>query len=233
MAAIRDQIAMLIERGGVLMVPLFALSVISLALMLERAWFWSLTHRPGRAARLAKLNDALRRGRREVAEAIVEGDGSPYGRVTRAVLEHGAGEAVAKEAVEFERPRLDRFMTSLSTIITAAPLLGILGTVVGIIQSFQILGEDRTLNDPRAIAGGIATALLTTALGLVVALATLFPYMYFRGQVERALGRLESVIAAAQQGLVASVSGAPPGAAGAKAAAPAPGVHADGGKERS
>ncbi len=91
----------------------------------------------------------------------------------------------------------------MSTIITAAPLLGILGTVIGIIRSFRILGapSEGQLTDPSAVSAGIAEALLTTALGLIVALVTLFPYMIFRANMERALGRLESVIAAAQQGV--------------------------------
>ncbi|MCZ6836081.1 MAG: MotA/TolQ/ExbB proton channel family protein, partial [Planctomycetota bacterium] len=81
-----------------------------------------------------------------------------------------------------------------------APLRGFLGTVIGIIQSFKLLGEQSTLTDPRDVSAGIAAALLTTALGLIVALMTLFPYMVFRSHVDRALGRMESVIAAAQQG---------------------------------
>ena len=195
-----DQIAVLIERGGYVMIPLLALSVVSLALSIERTWFWATTHRPGRVRSLVQLNDALRRGRREAAGALVTDDHSPFGRVAAALLRQGSTNAVAVEAVEQQRPRLDRFMVTLSTIITAAPLLGILGTVVGIIESFRILGSQSTLTDPREVAGGIATALLTTALGLVVALMTLFPYMVFRSHVDRALGRLESVVAAAQQG---------------------------------
>jgi len=91
-------------------------------------------------------------------------------------------------------------MVMLSTIITAAPLLGILGTVIGIIRSFNLLGEQRMLTDTRLVATGIAEALLTTALGLVIALVTLFPYMAFRKQADRALGRMESLIASAQEG---------------------------------
>jgi biopolymer transport protein ExbB len=113
----------------------------------------------------------------------------------------GVSDAVAAEAIEDERHRLDRFMVTLSTIITAAPLLGILGTVLGIIQSFELLGGKSTLTDPTAVAGGIATALLTTAFGLVVALVTLFPYMAFKGQVGHALGRIEAMVAAAQEGM--------------------------------
>ena len=81
------------------------------------------------------------------------------------LLDEGPSDAVAMEAVELQRPRIDRFMVALSTIITAAPLLGILGTVLGIIQSFRLLGEQSVLTDPSDVAGGIAAALLTTALG--------------------------------------------------------------------
>lgn len=182
------------------MVPLLALSVISLALIAERTIFWLWLHRASRLHALSQWNDALRRGDREKARKLLGRDRSPYAHIARRLLEHGASDAVAIESVQMHRPQFDRFMISLSTIITAAPLLGILGTVIGIIQSFKLLGTQATLNDPTQVAGGIAAALLTTALGLIIALFTLFPYMIFKGQVDRALGRLESVIAAAQQG---------------------------------
>jgi biopolymer transport protein ExbB len=203
---LQDDLAVLIERGGIVMIPLLVLSVVSLTLIVERSIFWLLVHRPGasrgRAARLGALNAALRGGDRAEASRLVAADRSPYGDVARRLLGHGATDAVAVEAVEAQRPRIDRFMVALSTIITAAPLLGILGTVTGIIQSFSLLGarSRAELADPSAVSAGIAEALLTTAMGLVIALVTLFPYMIFRAQVERAMGRLESLIAAAQQG---------------------------------
>lgn len=200
MAAFMEDINMLIERGGYIMFPLLALSMISLALILERALFWTLLHRRSRLRRLTQLNNALRAGEREKARKIIARDTSAYAQVAGSLLENGASDAVAVEAVQTHRPRLERFMVTLSTIITAAPLLGILGTVIGIIQSFKLLGTQATLNDPKDVAAGIAAALLTTALGLIIALFTLFPYMIYRGQVDRALGRLESVIASAQQG---------------------------------
>ncbi|MCH6547000.1 MAG: MotA/TolQ/ExbB proton channel family protein [Gemmatimonadetes bacterium] len=188
-----DDLALLLERGGYVMLPLLVMSIVSLTLIVERAWFWSVSHRPARVKRLARLNDTFRRGDRASAAELVANDRSPYGEVARHLLGHGATEAVAVEAVESQRPRIDRFMATLSTIITAAPLLGILGTVIGIIQSFNLLGEQDTLTDPRTVSAGIAEALLTTALGLVIALITLFPFMIFRGHVDRAIGRLESV----------------------------------------
>jgi biopolymer transport protein ExbB len=199
-AEVMQDLSTLIEKGGYVMIPLLVLSVISVALILERCWFWLLVGGRGSMRRLEKLNAVLRKGDTTKAKAMVKRDTSPYGIVAKAMLDDGPSDAVAIEAVELQRPRIDRFMVALSTIITAAPLLGILGTVLGIIQSFRLLGEQAVLTDPSDVAGGIAAALLTTALGLIVALVTLFPYMLFRGWSSRAIGRLEAVIAAAQQG---------------------------------
>jgi biopolymer transport protein ExbB len=202
MSELRTDLAILIERGGWVMLPLLFLSIVSLTLIAERIWFWAALHRPARIRWLQRLGRALRSGERDAAKRLIDRDRSPYGQVGRHLLDHGAGDAVAVEAVELQRPKFDRFMVSLSTIITAAPLLGILGTVIGIIRSFRLLGgpEEGGLTDPSAVSHGIAEALLTTALGLVVALVTLFPYMIFRAQAERAIGRVESIIASAQVG---------------------------------
>ncbi len=195
-----QDLSTLIEKGGYVMIPLLLLSVISVALILERCWFWLLVGGRGSMIRLEKLNGLLRVGDFSSAKEIVKKDSSPYGAIAKTLLEEGSSDAVAMEAVELQRPRIDRFMVALSTIITAAPLLGILGTVLGIIQSFRLLGEQSVLTDPSDVAGGIAAALLTTALGLIVALITLFPYMLFRGWSSRAIGRIEALIAAVQQG---------------------------------
>ncbi len=200
MLIVANDLTVLIERGGIVMVPLLLLSVISLTLIVERACFWTSLHGPGRPARLGRLNASLRAGDSSKIKKALPPRRSVYGQVARQLLEQGASDAVAIETIETQRPRIDRFMATLSTIITAAPLLGILGTVIGIIQSFNLLGVQETLTDPRTVSTGIAEALLTTALGLVVALVTLFPYMIFRAHVERSIGRMESLIAAAQQG---------------------------------
>ena len=188
------------DRGGPVMVPLLVLSVVGLGLVAERTWFWGSIHRRARTRGFHELLAALREGRRPAAAAIAAREGGPYGRVAARLLADGAGYGVAIEAVEQVRPSIERFMTALSTIVTAAPLIGILGTVVGIIQSFELLGSADRIQDPGLVARGIATALLTTAGGLVVALLVLFPFMAFRAQVDRALGRLEAVAAAAREG---------------------------------
>ncbi|MGA1046165.1 MAG: MotA/TolQ/ExbB proton channel family protein [Phycisphaerales bacterium] len=195
-------------RGGVTMWPLLGLSVVSVSLILERALYWWRTN--GRAGRseVARLADALRRGDRAAVEAIAAARGSSYGRFAAAISTRGYSEAIAIEAIEAQRPEIDRFMVILSTVITAAPMLGILGTVLGIIQSFELLGGENILTDPKEVSAGIAEALITTASGLTVALLTLFPFMAFKAQSERALGRMEALAAAAAQGHASSKPGA-------------------------
>lgn len=200
-----DSFLTMMDRGGPVMWPLLLLSLVSLAMILDRAIFWHSVHSRARRIKLARLCDALRAADRAKVTALTEDDRSPYARVAAAIADATTIDAVAMEAVERERPRLDRFMMAFSTIITAAPMFGILGTVLGIIQSFRLMGDASMLTDPRQLSGGIAEALLTTAAGLTVAIITLFPYMFFRAQVERAIGRMEIVIASARQGATAAL----------------------------
>ena len=93
-----------------------------------------------------------------------------------------ATDAAATDAVERQRPKLERFMPTLGTIITAAPMLGILGTVLGIIGAFDLLGEQPGDMKLEAISGKIAEALITTVAGLIIALIVLFPSNAFRAQ---------------------------------------------------
>lgn len=223
---IAQNLALLVERGGVLMLPLALLSVVSLALCLERAAFWLLSDGRARRARLDEAARLLRRGRVDEARRTIEGDRTPWADAVRRILDEPPGEAAAIAAAESVRPRLERFMSTLSTIITAAPLLGILGTVGGIIQSFRLLEAEAVLTDPRQVAGGIATALVTTAAGLVVALLTLFPYMVYRARVEQGLGRLEALAASCRAARGPAPHEAGPAASSATARTPGPAATA-------
>lgn len=82
------------------------------------------------------------------------------------------------------------FMTVLDTMITVAPLLGIFGTVLGIISSFKMLGAGGIAN-PKLVTGGIAQALITTATGLGISIITVFPYNYFKSKIENAIHVME------------------------------------------
>jgi biopolymer transport protein ExbB len=196
------------NRGGYVMWPLLGLSIIGLALIFERGLFFLRTNHPGQLQRLSRLASLLRAGEHERAKQLADRDGSVYGALVRRLEPQRATEALGHEAVEALRPRLERFMPLLSTIITAAPMLGILGTVIGIISSFSLLSDltGSMAGDPRAVSEGIAKALLTTACGLGISVAALFPYNLFRAQVERTLSRLESLAAAAVHGTAQSGS---------------------------
>lgn len=200
--------------GGVVMWPLLGMSVVSVTLSIERTWFWSRTHTARRAKTLRSISRRVREGDLPGAMDLAEADSSIYGEFASTMIADARKrsdapsiEAHGIELIERARPRIERFSTMLSTIVTAAPMLGILGTVTGIIESFQLLGNERGVTDPTLVAGGIAEALYTTVFGLVVALVTLFPYVIFRGQAERAFGRMESLIGViAQTGAVSGGS---------------------------
>ncbi len=192
-----DNFWYLMSRGGWVMWPLLALSFTAITLVMERSWFWVKTNYPGRLSRLQEVAGLLRQGETSAARALAVNDRSVYGRATIRLVDRRVDPAVAADAVESQRPRLERFMSTLSTIITAAPLLGILGTVTGLIQSFNILAQDKSVSDPRAVSGAIGEALLTTAVGLGVSIVVLFPYNAFRAQIDRTLSRFEVLIAAA------------------------------------
>jgi biopolymer transport protein ExbB len=196
---ITNATSQLMDQGGWVMWPLIALSVVGLTLIFERCWFWLMTNNPWRLSRYRRVGHHLRRDELAEARALVEGDTSVYGRLVQRLLEEGTSDAAITDAAESQRPRMERFMPTLGTIITAAPLLGILGTVMGIISSFRILGAGEALTDPNKIGAGIAEALLTTAVGLVIALVVLFPYNAYRAQIDRTLGRMESLAAAARR----------------------------------
>jgi biopolymer transport protein ExbB len=191
-----DHFSTLMQRGGPVMWPLLALSVLAVTLGAERVWFFLRTNHPGRLERASQMASLLRKGDDETARRMAAVDASVYGDVVLRVTAEASTEAAIMDAVESQRRRLERFMPTLSTIITAAPMLGILGTVLGIISSFEILSHQTATTDPHSVSQGIAEALITTAAGLVIALVTLFPYNALRAQIDRTISRIELLAAA-------------------------------------
>jgi biopolymer transport protein ExbB len=189
-------------RGGWVMWPLAALSLVAVTLIFERCWFWAAHGAAWRRHGYVRIGRELRQGRWDVVRAMIAEDGSIYGHMLRRLMDESMTDAAASEAIEDQRHHMERFMSTLSTIITAAPMLGILGTVTGIIAAFRILGQE-VVTDPSQVAGGIAEALLTTVFGLLIAIPVLFPYNAFRVQIDRALSRMETLVAAAQAGAAA------------------------------
>ncbi|MFT5423096.1 MAG: biopolymer transport protein ExbB [Phycisphaerales bacterium] len=192
-----EQLLNAFQAGGWVMYPLLVMSLVAVTLIVERAAFWSRTHARGTLAFTNKVSAMLRGGRNDEARALSAKSGNIYARFTAELLAGRVSESRAFELIEELRPKIERYGTALATIVAAAPLLGILGTVTGIIQSFNLIGSDDPVTDPTAVAAGIAQALYTTAYGLVVALVALFPHAIYKTHSERCLARLEAMAAAA------------------------------------
>jgi len=182
----------LFQKGGIIMYPLLACSLISVTVILERILFWI---REKREADDSLVNEVLELGRLRKYDEIktrTEGVADYVVKVLVCGLvhkEYSLSKAMEMAAME-EINRMKRYLPVLDTLITAAPLLGILGTVIGIIHSFDMLGR-AGIQDPQAVTSGIAQALVTTAAGLLIAIFTLFPYNYFMSRVEKAGVRIE------------------------------------------
>lgn len=176
-------------KGGPVMIPLLCCSVISLAVVIERGWFWWRMRSSAEADQMLKLAAA---GNWEGALRLGKGSCSPIARILAAGICHKNPSAtLAMEAAAHEElARLRRYLPILDTIITLSPLLGLLGTVTGMISAFGVMASGG-ISQPHAITGGVAEALIATATGLGIAIATLVPYNYFSAIVERTLGEIE------------------------------------------
>jgi biopolymer transport protein ExbB len=171
------------------MIPLLACSFISLALTIERLVFWGKIKSRKAADSMLGL---VEQGKVEQALTIGRDSANPIARVLAAGLAHrNPAPAKAMEAAaQAQVPMLKSRLGALDTIITLAPLLGLLGTVVGMIGSFDIMSE-AGMGQPHAVTGGVAEALIATATGLLIAILTLIPYNYFSSRVEKEMDAME------------------------------------------
>jgi biopolymer transport protein ExbB len=164
--------------------PLLVCSLISLTIIIERAVFWARQRRqPALLDDVFRLTEA---GNFEEALSLTRNSRDTTIRMLAAGLtsrRHGLTEGMEVAAAE-EVDMQKRGLGILETIITLSPLLGIFGTVTGIIQAFDFLSL-KGVPDPQAVTSGIAEALITTAAGLTVALMTLIPYNAYVHRVER------------------------------------------------
>lgn len=180
------------QKGGVVMYPLLLCSMISLTIILERTLFWIRENRRADRTLVDQVLELARLKKYDEIRTSTQGAGDYVIRVLVCGLVHrnySLSKAMEAAAIE-EIKRMKRYLPVLDTVITAAPLLGILGTVIGIIHSFDMLGR-AGIQNPQAVTAGIAQALLTTAAGLLIAIFTLFPYNYFVTKVEKAGNRIE------------------------------------------
>jgi biopolymer transport protein ExbB len=179
----------LLAQGGPVMIPLLACSVVALAVVLERGWaWWGLGCSRDAEAVLARAA----RGEWTEARRLGEASRSPAARVLAAGIQHRnpAPTPAMEAAARHEIARLRRFLPVLDTIVTLSPLLGLLGTVTGMIAAFGVMGQSG-LSSPHAITGGVAEALIATAVGLGIAIAALVPLNFFNSRADAMLGTIE------------------------------------------
>lgn len=172
--------------------PLLGCSMITLTVVLERVFFWIGLERHRDRPLLDDVLDIARYGDWEKIREKTTGCRDHVIRMLAVGILHrefSLSKAMEAEA-ENTLKRMRKFMTVLDTMITVAPLLGIFGTVLGIITSFNLLGASG-IEDPKAVTAGIAQALITTATGLGIAILAVFPYNYFNTRIEAAAHVME------------------------------------------
>jgi len=186
----------IVKAGGFMMGPLILASIVAAAIILER--LWTLQSKRVLPAELTdKVWRWVEQGQIQDKHIAALEQNSPLGKVLAAGLANRHRDrAILKEAIEDTGRHvvheLERFLNSLGTIASISPLLGLLGTVTGIIRAFNavMLGG---MGDPRMLAGGISEALITTAGGLAVAIPSFIAYRYLRGKVERIVVEMEKI----------------------------------------
>jgi len=175
------------NNGGPVMYPLLICSVMALTVIIERAIFWIIV---GMRRNQKLVDEVLELSRKGDWDAVREKSANSRNYIIRILVtgilhrEFSMVKAMESAAAD-EIRRMRRYMGILDTLITVAPLMGIFGTVLGIISSFEMLGMSG-LEHPETVTKGIAQALITTASGLGIAILTVFPYNYFNSRIERA-----------------------------------------------
>jgi biopolymer transport protein ExbB len=182
----------LVQAGGWLMVPIILCSIIAAAICIER--FWTL--RPNQIAPRNLLATVWRWIRsNQLDQHVRELRMTPLGQILAAGLTNSRrGREIMKEAIEEVAGQvvheMERYLNTLGTIAAITPLLGLLGTVIGMIKVFSSIKLEGTGNTA-VLAGGISEALITTAAGLTVAIPSLFFYRFFQRRVDELVVSME------------------------------------------
>jgi biopolymer transport protein ExbB len=169
------------------MYPLLGCSILALTVILDRLFFWIREDMRRNQPLVDEVLSLCQKGAWDAVREKVKGSKDYVIKIlVTGILHREFSMTKAMEsAAADEIRRMQRYMGILDTMITVAPLLGIFGTVIGIIISFELLGSGG-IEHPEAVTAGIAQALITTASGLGIAILAVFPYNYFNSRVARA-----------------------------------------------
>ena len=178
--------------GGPVMYPLLACSIIVLTVIIERIFFWIGMDMRREKSLVYEVLELCRAGDWEAVRVKTKNSKDYIIKILiTGILHRDFSMAKAMESAAAEEiKRMHKYMGVIDTMITVAPLLGIFGTVIGIILSFEALGS-AGIEHPQAVTAGIAQALITTAAGLGIAILSVFPYNYFNSRVENAALAIE------------------------------------------
>jgi biopolymer transport protein ExbB len=184
-----------IRQGGPIVWPILAVGVFAILIVIERTIFLARVH-GNTDLIMGRVNEHASEGRWTECETIVtSGQGQPCCNVLRCGLDarnedRETLESILQEGILKEVPRLERFLPVLNILAAIAPLLGLLGTVTGMISTFHVITLYGT-GDPRMMAGGISEALVTTMLGLAVAIPIMLAHTFLSRRVDHVIGDVE------------------------------------------
>jgi len=182
-------------KGGVLVIPILFCSIVALAIFLERVIRFARMHKRGSGLE-HKVAEKLKSNNDQEALAIAGASDSPMGRVLVQAMEvkdqdRETLETVIAHATDEEVRGLSKYLQALATIGNITPILGLLGTVIGMIKAFMVIQEMGGKVNAAVLAGGIWEAMMTTALGLSVALPAMIAHSYLLSRVDKYEARVQ------------------------------------------
>lgn len=183
-----------LKAGGIVILPLSALAVLALAIIIEKAYlYWRYARLPTELLSLIESYSFSWETLQERVSAL--GDGHYFRRFFEVVIANRQRpiwwtESRAADEAQLIESSLARRLWILETTVTAAPLMGLMGTIGGMMHSFQLFGSNGLVN-PAGVTGGVAQALIATAVGLLIALIGLFGFNYFSRLQAQTLDEIE------------------------------------------